>query len=240
MSKKFIIKVLDNVEYKSPRTYNNFLKFIRLFCNFLIERDYLHENPAQKIKKIPDQVKKREEIPDDLLNRIFDYLKSNDNAYLLICYFTYYLFLRPKEILSLQVKHIDLEKNLITTTSEFSKNKKNENVTIPNFLIDRIKNYLKNNNNLNHFVFSKDMMPGDTALGNSFITKKWSRYRTILKFGDVYQFYSLKDTGIKKFLNSNIPSISVKNQARHSDLSITEKYIQKNKGADQNIIDLDY
>lgn len=60
--------------------------------------------------------------------------------------------------------------------------------------------------------------------------------RKELGFGSEYQFYSLKDTGITDLLNSGVPSLSVRDQARHSELATTEKYIEKRSQVDQRIL----
>lgn len=45
-----------------------------------------------------------------------------------------------------------------------------------------------------------------------------------LKFPKEYKFYSLKDSGITDMLRSGLDPLSVKEQARHSSLQITDAY----------------
>ena len=42
------------------------------------------------------------------------------------------------------------------------------------------------------------------------------------------KFYSLKDTGITNMLKSNMDVLSVRDQARHSSISITDMYTPAN------------
>ena len=42
-----------------------------------------------------------------------------------------------------------------------------------------------------------------------------------------YKFYSLKDTGITNMIRSNTDIISVRDQARHSSILITDIYTPK-------------
>ena len=42
------------------------------------------------------------------------------------------------------------------------------------------------------------------------------------------KFYSLKDTGITNMLKSNMDVLSVRDQARHSSISITDMYTPTN------------
>lgn len=50
------------------------------------------------------------------------------------------------------------------------------------------------------------------------------------------KFYSLKDTGITRLLH-HVNGISVRDQARHSDISITNIYAQRENQADENLRD---
>ena len=51
--------------------------------------------------------------------------------------------------------------------------------------------------------------------------------RKDLKFSDRYKFYSLKDTGITNMLRANTDVLSVRDQARHSSILITDIYTPK-------------
>ena len=86
-----------------------------------------------------------------------------------------------------------------------------------------------------YFLFSKDFKTGKTAINPKKISNTWAKYRKIFGFDDKYQFYSLKDTGITDLLNSSIPAIKVRDQARHYDLKITESYTARNKFADETL-----
>ena len=47
-----------------------------------------------------------------------------------------------------------------------------------------------------------------------------------LKWNACYQFYSLKDSGIRDLANAQ-GVVVARDQARHSDITTTNKYIQK-------------
>lgn len=59
----------------------------------------------------------------------------------------------------------------------------------------------------------------------------FNKVRTKLKFPDSYQFYSLKDTGIRDLANAE-GIVIARDQARHADISTTNKYL---KGADMTV-----
>ena len=69
------------------------------------------------------------------------------------------------------------------------------------------------------------------------ISDEWNRTRIALKFDKVYQFYSLKDTGITDLLHAGIPSIVVRDQARHYDVSQTDQYAERTIEVNKQILD---
>lgn len=50
-----------------------------------------------------------------------------------------------------------------------------------------------------------------------------------------YHFYGLKDTGITDLFLLGLPAIKIRDQARHSSVSITELYTPYNMGCDEFI-----
>lgn len=61
--------------------------------------------------------------------------------------------------------------------------------------------------------------------------------RINLRLSDRYKFYSLKDTGITNMLKTKMDVLSVRDQARHSSIRITDIYTPKdNKGANKEIV----
>ena len=116
-----------------------------------------------------------------------------------------------------------------------SKNKKSEDITIPNDLLELLKIHI-GKADFNDYLFSNnEFKTGLKIIRPDRITSVWSSMRKKLKVDVVYQLYSLKDTGITELLNSGIAAIKVRDQARHHDLKITESYTSRNKGAD-NIV----
>ena len=68
----------------------------------------------------------------------------------------------------------------------------------------------------------------------------WDKIKEKYNFRKEVQFYSLKDTGITDMLNAGVPAIKVRDQARHSDLKITEVYTTRNKFADEVVKNIQY
>ncbi len=76
-----------------------------------------------------------------------------------------------------------------------------------------------------YFLFSNRFMPGEVYRSEKQFRDFWLHYvRKDLRLPANYKFYSLKDTGITSLLRQKIPSIDVRDQARHSSILMTDIY----------------
>lgn len=76
-----------------------------------------------------------------------------------------------------------------------------------------------------YYLFGKDFKPSKEKSTPRIYRTYFNKVRTLLKFPDSYQFYSLKDTGIRDLANS-AGIVIARDQARHSDISTTNKYLR--------------
>ena len=135
----------------------------------------------------------------------------------------------------LKVEAVNLNENYITIDASISKNGKTENVTIPNAYLPILKKHIANAK-FDDFLFSaNNFKPGVKQLNPKKISDDWTKFRKQKDIPNIYQFYSLKDTGITDLLNSGIPAIKVRDQARHHDLKITESYTARNQNCDESV-----
>lgn len=224
---ELINKFLDFIRYEkgnSAKTRDNYLSFCVTLGNFLLEKNYILENPCLKIKKTNRKSKNRILIPNDLRTKIFNHLSKTNENYLTLCLVCYYCLVRRTEITKLKVKNLNLKNNILTIDAEGSKNRKTQNVTIPQQLVSFLKHHIENANS-NEYVFSSENFePGLKKLNPDRITKEWIRLRKILKIPTEIQWYSLKDSGITDLLRAGVPVISVRDQARHYSSKQTDEY----------------
>ncbi len=238
INKRFCVQYLDWIyidRNSSPRTRNNHLGFLRLFCNFLVNRGALAENPTTGIIAMKLQLKKRAIFTESIKRKILQELENYTNGFKNACMTTYFCFVRNQELAKLFVKNVDLEQGTIFISKEISKNKKDEYVTIPLQFLPSLQHHLKNANPDNYLFSSLDFKPGNKKMPIRKIATAWEKLRTKLNLESKYQFYSFKDTGITDLLNSGVPAIKVRDQARHYDIKITEMYTPRNTGSDVTI-----
>lgn len=221
---------------KSARTYNFYLMCMRTFFNFCLSKGFINENPVKNTKSKTIKEKTRVVLNEKEKAKLA-LLKEENFHFYVFCMTTYYCFIRPNELKKLKVENVNIEKNYITIPSSISKNRKTENVTIPNIFIEELKEHIgKASKDL--FLFGKKFVPGKQAVTNLFY--HWENVRKKYGFRKEVQFYSLKDTGITDMLNAGVPAIKVRDQARHSDLKITEIYTARNNSADETVKNIHY
>ena len=221
---------------KSARTYNFYLMCMRAFFNFCLSKGFIKENPVKntKLKTIKEKTRV---VLNQKEKKQLQLLREDNFHFYVFCMTTYYCFIRPNELKKLKVEHVNIEKSYITIPSSISKNRKTENVTIPNIFIEELKEHIgKASKDL--FLFGKKFAPGKQAVTNLFYN--WENVRKKYGFRKEVQFYSLKDTGITDMLNAGVPAIKVRDQARHSDLKITEIYTARNNSADETVKNIHY
>lgn len=210
----------------SPRTRNNYLLWLSELSGWLVQREYLKKRPIEGIQRMPkvNREKDRDVISDEDMKKLHDYLNERNKNYLLACYFLHYILIRPKEMSYIRLSDINLQRQTIYIHGTWSKNKKDAVVTLPvhviNLMIDlNIFQYPSE-----YFLFSDKFIPGKKRKTEKQFRDYWSYYiRRDLHFSERYKFYSLKDTGITNMLRS-CDVISVRDQARHSSILMTDIY----------------
>jgi integrase/recombinase XerD len=242
LNKNFCVNYLDWIYIdrdSSPRTRNNHLSFLRLFASFLIGRGILNENPTLGIKNMKLPPKVRQVFPEKVKQVIHEELMTYDNGFHTLCMTTYFCFIRNTELGKIKVCHFNFKDNSIFLPKEISKNKKDETITIPSQFLAAIKKHV-GDSHPDYYVFSSDnFKPGTIKMTVRKIASAWDKLRDNLKLEKVYQFYGLKDTGITDLLNSGVPAIKVRDQARHYDITITEMYTSRSSSCDSIIQEAD-
>ena len=242
---KFVIEIdtfviqnyLDYLFYdrkNSARTYNNHLKFLNTFFLWCKTKNFINANPAESIKPKAKVQKKREVLAVDIKAKVKTLRETNFHYYVL-CMLTYYCFIRRTELTKLKVSDVYLHGGYIVIDGTNSKNRKTESVTIPDVFLPDLAQHLTTANNSDYLFSTNKFKAGTTPITPKKISDEWAKFRKLHKFDSKYQFYSLKDTGITDLLNSGIPAIKVRDQARHYDLKITESYTARNKFADEMV-----
>lgn len=213
------------------RTRNSYLVWLKNFCHYLVERRYVKTDPAASFShlKVRDRGKNREVIPDDLMSQIHDYLDQHNRHFLLACYMCHYCLIRPKEMSHIQLRDISIRKQTLTLHGSKTKNHHDAVITLPAKVIRLMIDLgVLTGHHGGEYLFSEGCRPGPERYSEKQFRDYWTRVlRKELDFSERYKFYSLKDTGITNMLRQNVDILTVRDQARHSSILITDIYTPK-------------
>ncbi len=210
----------------SPRTRNNYRGWLYGLAEFLIARKHINANPVEHIKVMPEHEKYRKDLTPEMLKQMSNYLRKNDKSFFLACLMQYYTLIRPGELSHLKIGDISLKKQTVFVSHEFSKNHKDAEVGLNKIVIKLMLDLEVFKKPDNYYLFGSDFKPSAERIGSDHFNKRWKVMRKALKWNDCYQFYSLKDSGIRDLANAQ-GVVVARDQARHSDITTTNRYIQK-------------
>jgi len=220
----------------SERRYNGMLLFCRILFNWMQQYGYVKANPFDTLKKKKEKQKTREVIPYNIRAEIKEFLQEESIEFLAILMIEFHALLRPNEILNLKISDIDLNNQTIQVQPQNAKNGKFRLSTIPDVLVEYIKQLKLEKYNSELYAFSNDLKPGKIVKNVRFTGKRWASMRKKLGFKKEYQMYSLRDTGIINLIQSGVSLEVVAKQAGHADLTITSRYaLHADKSANEQI-----
>lgn len=215
----------------SARTRNNYRTWLSSFCTWLMEKQYIDSNPVEDIKSIAEGEKKRIPLSPKDLVKLRTYLEESNPYFLLLCQFEYYTLIRPEELSNIKLRDIFIKEQKVYIGSSISKNRKDGMVGLNDLLIKSMVDLKIFSYDNDCYLFGQNFMPSrEKSSGRAYRTY-FNKVREALKFPDSYQFYSLKDTGIRDLANSE-GIVIARDQARHADVSTTNKYL---KGEDMPV-----
>ena len=205
----------------SPRTRNNYRTWCRSFCSWL----RIAPNPMDDIKPMKEPGKIRQPLSAAMLRRIKEHLAAKDKHFLLAIMLEYYTFIRPGELSELRIGDIDVKRHAINVRADISKNGKSEMVGLNRAIIALMRELDTLRAPKDWYIFSNRLCPGKTKLDSRAFRDRWARLRKRMNIPREYQFYSLKDSGIRDLANS-AGIVIARDQARHSSIAVTNKYLQ--------------
>ena len=223
-----IVKYLDHLYLKqhvSARTRNNYRGFLSGLCAFFVDRNILKTNPVDSVKTLKETSKKRQPLTQSMLKRLNDYLSEHDRWLLLACRLEYYTFIRPGELRQLKINDINLKEMKIYINCQISKNGRSTNVAINREIITLMLDLGLFNYPGEMYIFGSNLRPSAKLSDKNLFPRVWGNLRNTLGWADCYQFYSLKDSGIRDLANA-AGIVVARDQARHADISTTNRYLQ--------------
>lgn len=211
----------------SARTRNNYRTWLSSLCNWMIEKQYLTSNPIASTRHLAEDAKKRSPMESKDLQKMKKYLKDENPYFLFLCEFAYYTFIRPEEITNIRLADINVKDQKVFVSGDISKNRKDGMVGLNDTLIKSMLKLGVFAVPNDYYLFGKGFKPSKTKVTTKVFRNYFNKVREKLRFPDSYQFYSLKDTGIRDLANAE-GIVIARDQARHADISTTNKYLKGN------------
>ena len=209
----------------NARTRNNYRQWCSSLAMFFIERQYLSTNPVEKIKPIDETPKKRQPLSPTMLKQMSEYLSKKNPMFLLACRMEYYTFIRPEELSHIKINDISIADQAVFISAEVSKNKRDGRVGLNDEIIKLMLDLGIFKHEGDCFLFGAKLRTSTTKGSSEMFRREWKKMRRALRWSDDYQFYSLKDSGIRDLANAE-GIVVARDQARHTDISTTNKYLQ--------------
>ena len=229
--RRIVGKFLDYVfveRNNTLQTRNNYLAWLKTFAKWLVTRSYVPKNPTEGFHAVMRNSynKNRDTISQRDLTKLREYLEAKNPHFLLATYILYYTFLRPHEMSMLKIEDIKIKKQVIYVHGQNAKNHNDAVVTLPKKILQLMIELKIFDAAGSDYLFSKNFKPGREYRSEKFFRDYWQRVlRKELNFPERYKFYSLKDTGITNMLRQHVDTVSVRDQARHSSIDITNIYV---------------
>ncbi len=211
------------------RTWNNRLAFMKIFFNYLVDRDLITKNPFAKIKRHEESKSTRNyaytEHEQEILNAYM--LEHEPNLYR-FCRFIYGLYVRPAEAARLQIRDVNFADWTINVFPDVSKTKKYRVSVIPDSFKTMFDEMRLQDYPSDYYIFSKGCKPGP-EYNPSFdkLTPKLKRINAKLGVNPLCTMYSWRHAGIiklYKILNYNI--YECMQVTGHTEMSSFQNYLK--------------
>ncbi len=232
--------VMDFLDYLildkdvSATTRNNYRTWLSTFGTWLVERKYIDRNPVEEVHMLREKEKLRDALPASALTRMREYLYKNNKHFLLACMMEYYTFIRPDELRHLRIENISIKNQEVTVPADVAKNHKERRVGLNTRLLKMMVELRTFDVPSHYYLFGEDLKPGQSMTYLNRFRYEWKKMRKDLRWPESYQFYSLKDSGIRDLANAE-GVVVARDQAGHSDVAVTNRYLKQGRVVPDNV-----
>jgi integrase len=232
IDKKIVTDFLNHIlKSSSPSNRNNYRQELSAIFSVIVENDYIEYNFIEKIKKITSRPVRNKTYSLSKVDEIYKELEISDPLLLLFIKFVSYNFLRPVEVVRLQVKDINLKDKTLTVRA---KNKAHKTKIIPNILIKELNKL--DLNNPEHYLFTPKGVgewQREESGKRSWFGNRFNKVKKKLDIGLNYTVYSFRHTSITKLyreLRKDHSKLETEDRLMlitgHSTLTALQKYLR--------------
>jgi len=202
-------------------TYNNYLGFLKLNFNYLVQHQKLDFSPAKRLRPLATEEPENVNFPPGVKKLLLETYPANIRV---MAQYIYYSFIRPGELRKLRVKHI--KEKTIYIPGSISKNRKSAHVLISPALEKLLTELNVRSKPSEYFLISADGTPGAAQVAVNFYTRTHLAHRIRLGLAPQYTLYCWKHTGVTDTYQHTLDIEFVSRQCRHSSLDMTKRYLR--------------
>ncbi|HRH61591.1 MAG TPA: site-specific integrase, partial [Chitinophagaceae bacterium] len=208
-------------------TYNNYRRALDFIFDDLIEfykKKYL-VNPFKNIRRLPEAAETKKWFSKQQQLMIKNTIIANkDDELWLACQLQYYCFVRPGEILEIQLGHIIWDRQKLLIKSSSAKNNLNKYIPVPEIVMRQLQSYKDLPEHW--YLFSPAHCPGVERYKLDSLSKRHAKILKKLKMPRGYTFYSWKNTGAVELVKNGTHMKTICMLMRHSKIETTDIYLQ--------------
>ncbi|MDR2824733.1 MAG: site-specific integrase [Prevotellaceae bacterium] len=225
---EFAIEIVEKYQF-SKVTVKKYLQTARWFFDFLVDNEFLRENPVIRIDNT-GVVKDCAAQPFSLAERemLRATIEPANPQLWLACEIQFYCAIRPgTELRLMKVSWIDFDNRQIRVPCELAKNRTTEIVDIPDLLFAEFLRYKLNTYPPDFYILGKKGTPSARHWGKNHLRMEFVKYREKLNIPADRKFYSWKHSGAISLIQNGAQPYDLMEHLRHKDFATTEKYLKK-------------
>ena len=210
-------------------TYNSSRIILNNYFRYLKVNKYISENPVTDIETRTKIATESHQIFSDKdFKTIMKWLNEHDHYCLFFVKMIYYTCIRPKELRHLQLRHISLERGVITVPASIAKNKKSLPVSIDASLRKELRELkIDSYPDTSYLLGSTQTIISEKRVGEN---TPYNRFQKCLKATKLdeknYTLYSFKHfSNVQKF-KAGWTLAEICSANRHGSLVETETYLK--------------
>ena len=229
LDRSFVVDFLDYLildKDVAATTRNNYRTWLSTLGTWLVERHYLKTNPVEGVHMLREEEKLRDALPTAALTRMRAYLYKYNKHFLLACMMEYYTFIRPDELRHIKIGNLSVKDREVTVPSDVAKNRKERRVALNTTILKLMLELRTFDSPSHYYLFGNNLHPSPEMTYLNRFRYEWGKMRKALRWPESYQFYSLKDSGIRDLANA-AGVVVARDQAGHSDVAVTNRYLKR-------------
>lgn len=222
----------------SGTSHNNQMGILKtLFNNMKADgREWISFNPFTNIAALPRGIGNNIAYSETERKLLRDFLYRYDKRVYFCTQFTFHCFIRKTELTTIKVGDIDWENKTIKINAKSAKNRIQDSVTIPEGLMDILKEMDLKSYPPGNFIFGKSLetvaercpRPDDISDRHLKIKRMIieQNNQTTLEISDGKTYYSWKHSGVVAYWPVVKDIYFMMRQLRHHDLATTMVYLK--------------